>query len=70
MLIVGLFFSFIFLNGCSNVSKEEGKIDDKKEIYKAVTAGDILPFFDHWNLIAGDGSNLGCSFSYKIQLYC
>ena len=36
MLIVGLFFSFIFLNGCSNVSKEEGKIDDKKEIYKAV----------------------------------
>jgi hypothetical protein len=59
MLIVGLFFSFIFLNGCSNVSKEEGKIDDKKEIYKAVTAGDILPFFDHWNLIAGDGSNVG-----------
>lgn len=55
MLIVGLFCSFILLHGCSSSSQKE----DKKEVAEPTHAGNILPFFYHWNLILGDGSNVG-----------
>lgn len=35
---------------------------DKKE--KIAYANDVIPFFQHWNLILGDGSNVGQATSY------
>ena len=38
---------------------------------KAHLASDVIPFFDHWNLILGDGSNVGIAnnFENKDFLY-
>lgn len=41
-----------FLAGCSNSTK-------KSNAKNLLGAGDVIPFFDHWNLILGDGSNQG-----------
>ncbi len=38
----------------------------KKETVEAVTyASDVIPFFDHWKLILGDGSNAGKAIDYE-----
>ena len=48
-MILGLFF---LLNGCSHSEHKADKLTSKD-------AGDVIPFFEHWNLILGDGSNVG-----------
>ena len=55
LLIVGLLCAFLFLNGCSNSSNESTSGDASK----TANAGYVLPFFNHWNLILGNGSNAG-----------
>ena len=42
----------VLLNSCSNSAKEE------------TYASDVIPFFEHWNLILGDGSNAGEAINY------
>jgi len=32
-----------------------------------IAANDVIPFFQHWNLILGDGSNVGQASSYQNQ---
>jgi hypothetical protein len=46
---------FLILNSCSNTAKETKKTEAQKTVY----ASDITPFSNHWNLILGDGSNVG-----------
>ena len=45
--------------------------NQKKEAQKIVYASDVIPFFDHWNLILGDGSNAGQAnnFSHEDFFY-
>lgn len=43
------------MNSCANTTTNP----NKKEIQKTVYASDIIPFFDHWKLILGDGSSAG-----------
>jgi hypothetical protein len=50
-----LFSCLLALVGCNNNVKETSE----KEIQKITYASDVIPFFDHWNLILGDGSNAG-----------
>jgi len=58
LLILGV---SLILNSCSNTAK---KIN-KKETQKTVYASEVIPFFDHWKLILGDGSNVG--FANNIE---
>ena len=59
-----LFFGFfICLISCSNPVKEA----DKKELQKTVYASELIPFFDHWNLILGDGSNAGKAIDFESK---
>ena len=37
----------------------------KEETKKTVYASDIIPFFDHWKLILGDGSNAGIANNFE-----
>ncbi|MBX2871450.1 MAG: polysaccharide lyase family 7 protein [Saprospiraceae bacterium] len=55
--------AFILLNSCSNTAKEP----DEEETPKTVYASDIIPFFDHWNLILGDGSNAGQANNFEHE---
>lgn len=55
MLLMAVFF--LALSNCSNPSQKVG--DDKPY------ASDLIPFFNQWNLILGDGSNAGLAISYE-----
>ena len=57
------------LNSCKNSTKESNpsttQSTDAKEAQKTVYASDVIPFFDHWKLILGDGSNVGIANTYE-----
>ena len=44
---------FFLLHSCSSTTKETEKTESSKTLY----ASEVIPFFEHWNLILGDGSN-------------
>lgn len=48
---------FITLNGCKNTTKKETK--------KTVYASDVIPFFNNWRLILGDGSDVGIANNFE-----
>jgi len=52
LLILGV---FLLINSCKDTDKKSSE----KEILKIVYASNVIPFFDHWKLILGDGSNAG-----------
>ena len=62
-----IFSIFLMLNSCNNTEKKT----NKKETQKTVYASDVIPFFDHWKLILGDGSNAGFAnnFEHKDFFY-
>ena len=55
-----LFLSFISCGNPTNkkTSSEQNEAKPIKSTQK-INAGSVLPFFEHWNLILGDGSNVG-----------
>ena len=56
---------------CSNTPNEskDASLDGttKKETQKTKYASDIIPFFDHWKLILGDGSNVGHAHNFEHE---
>ena len=59
-LILGV---LLMLNSCKNEAKEPNKKEKEKE--KVVFASDVIPFFDHWKLILGDGTNAGIANNFE-----
>ncbi|MEP0367663.1 MAG: polysaccharide lyase family 7 protein [Cyclobacteriaceae bacterium] len=54
------------LNSCSTqANKSTQEVSEKSE--KAAYASDVIPFFDHWNLILGDGSNVGQAIDFEHE---
>jgi len=55
------------LNSCSNAKQESSKTNGEAVVF----ASDVIPFFDHWKLILGDGSNAGVAndFEHKDFFY-
>ncbi len=49
------------LSSCKNTDKKT----NKEEVQKVVYASDVIPFFDHWKLILGDGSNAGFANNFE-----
>ncbi len=60
LLILSL---FLVLNSCSNPAKKTNEKEGQKTIY----ASDAIPFFNHWNLILGDGSNAGQATNFENE---
>ena len=59
-----LSFGIIFiLNSCTNNVKESTEQETQKTVY----ASDVIPFFEHWNLILGDGTNAGIATDFEQQ---
>ena len=59
---IGLITGFFIFTNCINFSKtsSSSQINNKPAKDQKVTnPGEIIPFFEHWNLILGDGSNVG-----------
>jgi hypothetical protein len=49
------------LSSCSNNAKKA----NNKEVEKTIYPSDVTPFFNHWNLILGDGSNVGHANNFE-----
>lgn len=63
-----LIFSLLFtLNSCKKEAKENKNTIENKTVY----ASDVIPFFDHWKLVLGDGNNAGIvnNFEHKDFFY-
>jgi len=71
------FLGIIFLLcNCSNASNETEdstlKNLDKNQSDSIIYPSEVIPFFEHWNLILGDGANAGIAknFVHKDFFYC
>ncbi len=56
--------AFLLLNSCMDINKKENEAKNIEKV-KGSKANDIIPFFKHWNLILGDGSNVGPAIDYE-----
>ena len=59
------FSLFFLLYSCTNNPKST----TSEEATKAIYASDVIPFYEHWNLILGDGSNVGSPQAYGNENY-
>ena len=59
-LLLGIFLT---LNSCLNSTKESNKKEPQKTVYPS----DVIPFFNHWKLILGDGSNAGDATNFEHE---
>ena len=58
LLLLSIFITF---SSCSNKAKKENKKETKKTVY----ASDVIPFFDHWKLVLGNGENAGIANNFE-----
>lgn len=58
-----LITALLFIIGCAPRAKET----DEKEKEETVYPSDVIPFFNHWNLILGDGSNAKQAIDYAHE---
>ena len=65
ILIASFFILITSLIGC----KETAKKADEKEVSKTVYASDVIPIFNDFNLILGDGSNVGHPIDYEQKKF-
>jgi hypothetical protein len=63
LLMVGI---ILLLNSCVE-NKKQNSISNSKNVEMGGNANDIIPFFEHWNLILGDGSNVGQAINFKHE---
>ncbi len=63
--------TFLIFNSCSVLNKKENANGITENLAKANYPSDVIPFFNHWNLILGDGSNAGqaTNFEHKDFFY-
>jgi len=62
------YFSFILialLSNCDSENKKQNQVNNDDETVLVRNANDVIPFFQHWNLILGDGSNVGQATNYE-----
>lgn len=58
VLLIGF---LLILNSYSNSAKENKKQEAPENLY----ASEVIPFFEYWNLVLGDGSNAGPAIDYE-----
>ncbi|MRH99807.1 polysaccharide lyase family 7 protein [Kriegella sp. EG-1] len=53
------------ISSCKNKPEKSTETTAENEIAKTVYASDVIPFFDDWKLILGDGSNVGIANKFQ-----
>ncbi|SHG20855.1 polysaccharide lyase family 7 protein [Flagellimonas flava] len=62
VLLMGFISLFV---GCSERKKKNISNPERAQI--GLNANDVIPFFKHWNLILGDGSNVGQATNFEDE---
>jgi len=65
IIVLSILSTIFTLNSCKNAGKKVDESIEEKEIENKVYASDVIPFFDHWKLILGDGSNVGIANNFE-----
>ncbi|NAS11444.1 polysaccharide lyase family 7 protein [Poritiphilus flavus] len=65
-LMVGF---ILLLNCCADTVKKQNLTKNAEKGVKEKSPNDIIPFFQHWNLILGDGSNAGQATNYTNKQF-
>ncbi|MEO9893018.1 polysaccharide lyase family 7 protein [Aurantibacter sp.] len=55
----------LVFSSCNNKAKKTVETEPDKEVDETVYASDVVPFFDDWKLILGDGSNVGIANKFE-----
>ena len=55
--------TILLFNGCAETKKQNADNNPEKTSIDG-SANEVIPFFEHWNLILGDGSNVGQATNY------
>lgn len=61
LVIVLQLICIIAISSCTSKKNKTQKKQTPKKVY----ANDVIPFFEHWKLILGDGSNVGIVNNYE-----
>ncbi|EDM45394.1 alginate lyase [unidentified eubacterium SCB49] len=61
--------ALLVFSSCNNTVKETSESQVETKIDETVYPSDVIPFFDHWKLILGDGSNVGIANKYENKDY-
>ncbi|MEP3836127.1 MAG: polysaccharide lyase family 7 protein [Algibacter sp.] len=56
-----VFSAILIFSSCNNGVKKTKPVDTEKSVY----ASEVIPFFKDWNLILGDGSNVGKAINFE-----
>ncbi len=59
----------LLLNSCGEMNKKQSVAEETEKSVVATKANDVIAFFQHWNLILGDGSNVGQATDYENKDY-
>ena len=59
--LILLFGGMILISSCKDAKQERNEQNVEKTVY----ASDVIPFFEHWKLILGDGSNAGKAIDFE-----
>ncbi len=60
-----MFSILLILNSCTNKAEETDKKETSSQAKKTTYPSDVISFFDHWNFILGDGSNVGKAINFE-----
>ena len=58
----------MLFSSCTEGKKQKAA-DQSENVVIGRNANDIIPFFQHWNLILGDGSNVGQATNYENKAF-
>ena len=58
--------AILLFNSCTE-NKKQKPTNKTENVAIGHNANDIIPFFQHWNLILGDGSNVGQATNYESK---
>jgi hypothetical protein len=58
--------AIILLHSCGDTHKKQSGIEKTRKT-SMVNANDVIPIFEHWNLILGDGSNVGQAMDFENE---
>ncbi len=57
----------LVLVSCTDKAGNDATSTSKTDTNEIVFASSVIPFFEHWNLILGDGSNAGPALDYAQE---
>jgi len=64
-----IFLSAVLVfSSCADTKKKIAG-DNTENIAMGTSANDVIPFFEHWNLISGNGTNVGPAMNYQDKDY-